>query len=234
MRHAPGVLQNRSALQERQRVLCTTAKMFNTQKLMKKEGKPSELEEEVAKTLQHFEQAKENAQHLQHLRLVYVNSAEHVEFKAAHGGVERYIIIRIPFRSLLSFRKVAKISIDMLESKFKQPIVVIANRTIISTRAVSHATQKRPRSRTLKAVHSAILDDIVAPSNVTGRQFKSTVEGRKIEKVFLDPLDREVMEPRLDSLTHAYAKLTTHTVHFEFSKPTAFQQKKLESQRQKK
>merc|ERR1740121_1420015 len=180
--------------------------MFNTSKLMKKEGKHSELEEEVAKTLQHFEQAKENAQHLQHLKLVYVNSAEHVEHKAAHGAVERYIMIRIPFRSLASFRKVAKQVIDMLENKFKQPVVVIANRTIISTRAVSHASQKRPRSRTLKAVHNAILD----------------------------PLDREVMEPRLDSLSHAYAKLTTHTVHFEFSKPTAFQQKKLEAQRQKK
>merc|ERR1740120_114311 len=165
--------------------------MFNTSKLMKKEGKHSELEEEVAKTLQHFEQAKENAQHLQHLKLVYVNSAEHVEHKAAHGAVERYIMIRIPFRSLASFRKVAKQVIDMLENKFKQPVVVIANRTIISTRAVSHASQKRPRSRTLKAVHNA----------------------------FLDPLDREVMEPRLDSLSHAYAKLTTHTVHFEFSKP---------------
>merc|ERR1740121_334496 len=208
--------------------------MFNTSKLMKKEGKHSELEEEVAKTLQHFEQAKENAQHLQHLKLVYVNSAEHVEHKAAHGAVERYIMIRIPFRSLASFRKVAKQVIDMLENKFKQPVVVIANRTIISTRAVSHASQKRPRSRTLKAVHNAILDDICAPSSVTGRQIRMTAEGRKIEKVFLDPLDREVMEPRLDSLSHAYAKLTTHTVHFEFSKPTAFQQKKLEAQRQKK
>merc|ERR1740124_1854920 len=94
-----------------------------------------------------------------------------------------------------------------------------------STRAISHASQKRPRSRTLKAVHSAILDDIVAPSGVTGRQIRMTAEARKIEKVFLDPLDREVMEPRLDSLSHAYAKLTTHT---------AFQQKKLEAQRQKK
>merc|ERR1740116_500425 len=176
--------------------------MFNTSKLMKKEGKHSELEEEVAKTLQHFEQAKENAQHLQHLKLVYVNSAEHVEHKAAHGAVERYIMIRIPFRSLASFRKVAKQVIDMLENKFKQPVVVIANRTIISTRAVSHASQKRPRSRTLKAVHNAILDDICAPSSVTGRQIRMTAEGRKIEKVFLDPLDREVMEPRLDSLSH--------------------------------
>lgn len=92
----------------------------------------------------------------------------------------------------------------------------------------------RPRSRTLKAVHTAILDDIVAPSGVTGRQIRCTVEGRRLEKVFLDPLDREIMEPRLEALAHAYQKLTTHHVVFEFSKPTAFQSKKLEQQKNKK
>jgi len=138
------------------------------------------------------------------------------------------------FRSLLSFRKVSSKVIDHLEAKFRMPVVIIANRTIISTRAIMHASQKRPRSRTLKAVHRAILDDIVAPSGVTGRQIRCTVEGRQLEKVFLDPLDRELMEPRLASLTHAYAALTTHTVAFEFSRPTAFQQKKLEQQRQSK
>jgi len=96
-----------------------------------------------------------------------------------------------------------------------------------------HPTQKRPRSRTLKAVHKAILDDICAPSGVTGRQTRISVEGKRTEKVFLDPLDREVMEPRLEALGHAYQRLTTHAIVFEFSKPTAFQSKKLEQQKKK-
>jgi small subunit ribosomal protein S7e len=202
--------------------------MFNTQKLMKKEGqKPNELEEQIAKNLQHFEQSSTPALQ-QHLRLVYVNSAEQLTYKSAAGSQERYILIRIPFRSLLAWRKVAGKVIEHLEKEFRQPVVMVANRTIDSTRKITHASQRRPRSRTLKAVHKAILDDITSPSGVTGRQIRMTVEGRQIEKVFLDPMDRDVMEARLDALTNAYARLTTHTVHFEFSKPTRFQLSKLD------
>ena len=42
------------------------------------------------------------------------------------------------------------------------------------------------------------------------------------------------MTPRLDAVAHAYTKLTTHVVHFEFSKPTNFQRKKLEQLKSKK
>jgi hypothetical protein len=88
--------------------------------------------------------------------------------------------------------------------------------------AIHHASQKRPRSRTLKAVHQALLDDIVAPSAITGRTVRVATSGKRTEKIFLDPLDRELMEPRLEAMSHAYAKLTTHNVVFDFSKPTAF------------
>merc|ERR1719272_142018 len=82
--------------------------MFNTSKLMKKDGqKVTELEEEIAKSLQHFEQSKEQAASLAHLRLVYINSASQVEFTNTVGVQERYMMVRIPFRSLLSFRKVS-------------------------------------------------------------------------------------------------------------------------------
>ena len=54
--------------------------MFNTSKLQKKAGvKASELEEELAKTLQHFEQSNNDLK--QHLKLVYITSAEQVEHK---------------------------------------------------------------------------------------------------------------------------------------------------------
>ena len=46
----------------------------------------------------------------------------------------QYILIRTPFRSLAAFRKVGKQVIDHLEAKFKWPVVIAANRTIISTR----------------------------------------------------------------------------------------------------
>merc|ERR1712151_987566 len=86
-------------------------------------------------------------------------------------------------------------------------------------------SQMRPRSRTLKAVHNAILNDIVVPSSITGRSIRVAQEGGKNERVFLDPLDKHLVESKLDCMSHAYAKLTTHKVNFEFSKPTSFQKR---------
>lgn len=69
--------------------------------------------------------------------------------------------MKIPFRSLQAFQKVSDKVVSHLESKFNWPVIVVANRTIISKRAKHHATQQRPRSRTLTAVHNALLEDIV-------------------------------------------------------------------------
>lgn len=52
-----------------------------------------------------------------------------------------------------------------------------------------------------------------------------TIEGRKQQKVLLDPLDQEIMEDKLEAITHAYHKLTTHKIALGFSKPTVFQEK---------
>ena len=90
----------------------------------------TELEEEIAKTLVAFETSSKDLQ--QHLKFVYFNSAEEVEFQNAAGEMSKYIIVRIPFRSLNYFKKVGPKVIENLENKFKWPIMVIANRTIQS------------------------------------------------------------------------------------------------------
>jgi hypothetical protein len=53
--------------------------------------------------------------------------------------------------------------------------------------------------------------------------------GRK-EKIFLDPLDKDLVNDKLEAFSHAYQKLTTHKVYFEYAKPTSFQKTKLERQ----
>merc|ERR1712232_1145766 len=125
----------------------------------------TELEEEIAKTLVAFETSSQDLQ--QHLKFVYFNSAEEVDFEQDDGTAVKYFLIRIPFRSYAYFKKVGPKVIENLEQKFKYPIIVIANRTIQSKRAKTHQSQKRPRSRTLKAVHNALLNDIVVPSSIT-------------------------------------------------------------------
>ena len=184
------------------------------------------MEEDTAKTLTAFENSNKDIQ--KDLRMVYINSVEEVVYEDNDGSEKKYILIKIPYRSLQFYKKVQNQMIDHLENKFKWPVVVVTNRTIDSKRKISHASQKRPRSRTLKAVHQAILNDVVVPSSIVGRRARVSQQTGFSETVYLDPLDRQLVEDKLEAMADAYKKLTTHKITLEFAKPTNFQKKKLE------
>jgi len=207
--------------------------MFNRrEKIIKKDGaKPTDLEEEVAKRLHQIEL--ENLDLKKELSIILITSAEMVEYDDADKTPAQYLLVRILHRSLGAFKKAGFKVQEQLEAHYPNtPVIIVANRTIISPKAKSHPSQMRPRTRTLTAVHKEILADVCFPSHITGRGVRVDIDGKKHQKVFLDPLDKELMEGKLAAIKHCYHKLTTHKIALGFSKPTLFQQKTLE-QREK-
>ena len=53
-------------------------------------------------------------------------------------------------------------------------------------------------------MHAAILEDIVTPSGIYGRTTKISRDAGRKEKVFLDPLDKELVDEKLEAFSHAY------------------------------
>ncbi len=90
-----------------------------------------------------------------------------------------------------------------LEKKFSgKHVVFVAQRTILPktfNRGKVNAGP-RPRSRTLTAVHDAILEDIVFPTEIVGKRTRYA-EGAKQMKVFLDAKDTHNMEAKLDTFS---------------------------------
>ena len=73
-----------------------------------------------------------------------------------------------------------------LEKKFSgKHVVFIAQRRILPkpTRKANKLKQKRPRSRTLMAVHNAILDDLVYPAEIVGKRIRIRLDGSRLFKV---------------------------------------------------
>ena len=109
-----------------------------------------------------------------------------------------------------------------LEKKFSdRQVLFLAARRILprpkrSNRSRTSQTQKRPRSRTLTAVHDAILADLVYPVEIVGKRTRTKEDGSKLLKVVLDEKERGGVDHRLDTYSEVYRKLTGRGVAFEF------------------
>lgn len=109
-----------------------------------------------------------------------------------------------------------------LEKKFSdRHVLFVAQRRILprpkrSANSRTTQTQKRPRSRTLTAVHDAILTDLVYPVEIVGKRIRTKEDGSKTIKVILDEKERGGVDHRLDAYGEVYRRLTGRAVVFEF------------------
>ena len=63
-----------------------------------------------------------------------------------------------------------------------QDVVLLATRRIVRPPKKGSAVQ-RPRSRTLTAVHEAMLEDLVYPAEIVRKRTRYRIDGSKISKV---------------------------------------------------
>jgi small subunit ribosomal protein S7e len=109
-----------------------------------------------------------------------------------------------------------------LEKKFSdRHVLFVAQRRILarpkrSANSRTNQKQKRPRSRTLTAVHDSILTDLVYPVEIVGRRIRTKEDGSKTMKVILDEKERGGVDHRLDAYGAVYHRLTGRAVAFEF------------------
>ncbi|KAI0851061.1 40S ribosomal protein S7 [Daldinia vernicosa] len=177
---------------------------------------PSELETSIANALYDLETNTTDLKSA--LRPLQFVSAREIE--VGHG--KKAIVIFVPVPALQGFHRVQQRLTRELEKKFSdRHVLILASRRILprpkrSARSRNTLKQKRPRSRTLTAVHDAILTDLVYPVDIVGKRLRYKVDGSKLLKVILDEKERGGVDYRLDTYSEVYRRLTGRTVTFEF------------------
>ena len=128
------------------------------------------------------------------------------------------IVIFVPPPQLKAYHKVQNRVVRELEKKFSdRHVLIVAQRKILpKPTRTSRAKQLRPRTRTLTTVHEKLLEDLVFPTEITGKRTRVKVDGAKLMKCFLDSKDKNVLEYKLDTFASVYKKLTGKDVAFEF------------------
>nr|ACV20979.1 small subunit ribosomal protein 7 [Allodiplogaster sudhausi] len=186
-------------------------------KLVKPDGKPaSEIEKQISNALADLEA---NSDIKQQLRELYIVGVKEVEISN-----KKSIIIFVPVPQLKQFQKVHARIVRELEKKLGgKHIVFIARRRILPKPQRGNKRvpqkQKRPRSRTLTAVHDAILNDIVYPAEIVGKRTRVKLDGKRIIKVHLDKTQQTTVEHKTETFSNIYKNLTGKDVVFEFPEP---------------
>jgi small subunit ribosomal protein S7e len=183
--------------------------------IVKKGAAPSALELAVAKDFASIAAGTSNIK----------NDVANLKFAAAKEvdleGGKKALLIFVPVPLLAAFRKVQKHLVEELEKKRSgQHVLVVANRTMVSSKTWTRSAKYsgvRPRSRSLKAVQEAILDDLVFPSEIVGKRTRVRVDGSRLLKVSLSPKEQAAVEAKLDSFRSVYKAITSKDVAFEFS-----------------
>ncbi|OAY34766.1 40S ribosomal protein S7 [Manihot esculenta] len=175
-----------------------------------KDAEPSEFEESVAQAF--FDLENTNQELKSDMKDLYINSAIQIDV----AGNRKAVVIHVPFRLRKAYRKIHVRLVRELEKKFSgKDVILIATRRILRPPKKGSAVQ-RPRSRTLTAVHEAMLEDIVLPAEIVGKRTRYRIDGSKIMKVFLDPKERNNTEYKLETFAAVYRKLSGKDVVFEF------------------
>ena len=183
-----------------------------SKKESQKKGAVSEIQKNVSTALEKIKDSeKEHKAELDPLKIEHANEVE-------MNDNQKCYLIQISTQNLSGFKKIHSLLTQKLEEHLSNTVMIIPARKRVNGKEYrTFVSKKVPRDKTLTAVFDAYLDDILYPATILGKRIRYPVGiTNRNYKVFVDPLDKETINFRLDAIKACYKALTNRKLDIEF------------------
>jgi len=137
------------------------------------------------------------------------------EFKYEEN--KTFVLINVNESAIKSLQKVHVDLVKRLESTLGKPVIVIPSRkTVDGKKYRKFIGKKVPRTKTLTYVRDNLLEDLVFPATIVGKRTRFPRGQKEQLKVFVDPVDKEVIASKTSAICVGYKSLTGHELSIVF------------------
>ena len=177
-----------------------------------KKEKVSELDKNFQKTLQEI--ASNEKDFKTELEGMEIKHAREVSIE---DGKNHCYLIQVSTKNEKDLKKVQQTLSKKLEDHFGKPVSIIPEKKRVNGNLYrKYKGTKVPRDRTLTALFDSYLEDLLYPAVIVGKRIRYPKGKVRKFKVLIDPIDKELLNNKIPSITGCYKALTNRELEIEF------------------
>ena len=133
------------------------------------------------------------------------------------GADKRCYLVQVNEAAVKNLHNVHSDIVKKLEEHFSTPVVIVPYRKKINGKLFRRFRgNKVPRDKTLSAVYDSYLEDLLYPATIVGKRVRYPNGKSRLYKVFVDPIDKDAIEYKVNAIVACYKGLTNRDLTIEF------------------
>jgi small subunit ribosomal protein S7e len=185
--------------------------LCQSDKLSKNKSTVNEITKNLTTVLAKFQDSNPNLK--QDLDSLKIEGANEITV----GDKKKCLLVQVNETSIKNLQNVHADLVKRFEQHFNMPVLIVPFRRPINGNLYrKYIGKATPRTKTLTAVYDNLLEDLLYPATIVGKRVRFNKGKNKLFKVFVDPIDKESVEYKVNAISTTYRALTNRELIVDF------------------